>query len=187
MRTLNNSNLAMFLIIRKCVINLNKSIQFSNNYFCSLQYLVEAGIVKHQLGDGLPNAEICPLNLKSKERQLRNSDLFTTYVVILMGFGVSGTVFLGEICYRYRNKFCCTAKLNTPDGKEKHNFVADKLEQHYKHLPPPPYHSLFGQPKENAQKKIVNGRDYWVIKSFEGDTRLIPVRQPSALLFQYTQ
>lgn len=151
---------------------------------------MEAGIVKHQLGDGLPNTEICPLNLGSKERQLRNSDLFTTYVVILMGFGISGTVFVGEVCYKYRHKFCCTAKLQTPDPAKMDNYnnnlSYEKAKDNFiKALPPPSYQTLFGQ--KNAQKRIVNGRDYWVIKSFEGDTRLIPVRQPSALLFQYTQ
>lgn len=171
-------------------------------FFCRLQYLVEAGIVKHQLGNGLPNTEICPLNLGSKERQLRNSDLFTTYVVIFMGFGISGTVFICEIIYRYRNKLCCSVKLRIPDPKSdgyytnnvknnnyfNNNYGTGGIKKIFKDAydqAPPPYHVLFGQ--RDAEKKLVNGREYWVIKSYDGETRLIPVRQPSALLFQYTQ
>lgn len=111
-----------------------------------------------------------------------------------MGFGVSSTVFIGEVAYRYRNKLCCTAKLRTPDPKKdgyyngnvsKYNGGIKKIFKDAYDLPPPSYQILFGQ--RDAQKKIVNGREYWVIKSMDGETRLIPVRQPSALLFQYTQ
>lgn len=75
--------------------------------------------------------------------------------------------------------------------------------------PPPPYATLFnrnrisvgtdllyGQPMglgaESSTKdptlknrKVINGRDYLVIKE-QGMSRLIPIRAPSAALFQYS-
>lgn len=56
---------------------------------------------------------------------------------------------------------------------------------------PPPYQSIFGQTYESVynnggKRQNINGRDYWVLKLPSGDTRLIPVRTPSAFLFQYS-
>lgn len=52
-------------------------------------------------------------------------------------------------------------------------------------MQPPPYHTLFNP--EHRQHKIINGRDYWVIKSKQGEINLVPMRTPSALLFQSTK
>lgn len=53
---------------------------------------------------------------------------------------------------------------------------------------PPPYDSLFGNPKYNineaSKSKIINGREYYVYNASNGDTRLIPVRTPSAFLYR---
>lgn len=59
--------------------------------------MVEGGIVKHRLNYGLPKAEICPQNLGSIERQLRLSDLMTTYLTMLVGFTSGLVVFLVEV------------------------------------------------------------------------------------------
>ena len=58
---------------------------------------METGIVKHLLKRDLPPTEICPLNLKSTERQLRNGDLFTTYMVVVIGFIAGIAAFVGEV------------------------------------------------------------------------------------------
>jgi hypothetical protein len=58
---------------------------------------VETGIVKHLLKQGMPPTEICPLNLHSTERQLRNTDLFATYMVVVIGFISAVTAFVGEV------------------------------------------------------------------------------------------
>lgn len=175
-----------------------------------LEHVVEAGIVKFKMGEGLPNTQICPLNLGSKERQLRNSDLSMTYVIVAAGFVISATIFTGELFMRY----CCYKKnlnnvafsdnlnVTEPDKKEKLFTMAkmafnEKLKSNEsKHdnendilPPPPPYHALFRPPfafTPNGTKKIINGREYWVVKTHNGETRLVPVRSPSAFLYTYT-
>lgn len=62
-----------------------------------MEHIVESGITQYLLRDGLPNTQICPLNLGSKERQLRNSDLILTYKIVGCGFGVSVLIFLVEV------------------------------------------------------------------------------------------
>lgn len=65
--------------------------------------------------------------------------------------------------------------------------------------PPPPYASLFNANNKNpfmlrditynnrdATRKNINGRDYMVVKGTDGESRLIPIRAPSAALFQYS-
>lgn len=61
-----------------------------------LSYM-ESGIVKHLQTKDLPEAVICPLNLGSKEQQLRNSDLYTTYAVVVCGFSMAAAVFTFEV------------------------------------------------------------------------------------------
>lgn len=63
---------------------------------------VESGIIKHLLTKDLPEATICPLNLGSKERQLRSSDLFTTYAIIVAGFMLASIIF----CVEMSSKLC---------------------------------------------------------------------------------
>ena len=62
-----------------------------------LLYLVEAGMVKYMLMEGLPNTQICPQNLGSTERQLRNADLMMTYYVMITGFCTASVVFITEV------------------------------------------------------------------------------------------
>lgn len=65
--------------------------------------------------------------------------------------------------------------------------------------PPPAYGTLFNRNKifttedyvkpfdpETGVKKIINGRSYMVYRNSDGDPRLVPIRTPSAALFQYT-
>lgn len=63
--------------------------------------------------------------------------------------------------------------------------------------PPPPYASLFSRTRNqfmeqssqdnlSLPKKNINGRDYLIVKGSNGESRLIPIRTPSAALFQYS-
>lgn len=72
-----------------------------------LSYM-ESGIVRHLQTKDLPEAVICPLNLGSKERQLRNSDLFTTYAVVVCGFSMAAAVFTLELLSRRTGWFAAT-------------------------------------------------------------------------------
>lgn len=55
---------------------------------------------------------------------------------------------------------------------------------------PPPYESLFGKNSrfkkltEKNEHRVINGREYWVVNTMNGDQRLIPLRTPSAFLYQ---
>lgn len=83
---------------------------------CFLSYRMlsytESGIVKHLQTKDLPEAVICPLNLGSKERQLRNSDLFTTYAVVVCGFSVAVAVFTVEVVFTRTGWFAAAAGLS---------------------------------------------------------------------------
>jgi hypothetical protein len=51
---------------------------------------------------------------------------------------------------------------------------------------PPPYSVLMSEQYGLGKHQKINGRDYLVINSKSGDPQLIPVRAPSAFLFQYS-
>lgn len=232
--TTNNSNAnnleadrCVFVITKWSVVSVDrafayaKGFKFHQLFDALIGSLVESGIVKFKLRERLPDTEICPLDLKSSERQLRNADLFMTYVIVGAGFIVAAVCFAVEMGMHYLGGKDITAEhqhkeLVKPPGlrsskhiKEKQLFVVrqkkfvdddmlgDGKKTRVKFLkdmedmfpPPPPYHALFNPPfahSPNGRKMQINGREYWVVSSVYGDTRYIPVRTPSALLFQYT-
>ncbi|CAG9802412.1 unnamed protein product [Chironomus riparius] len=163
-----------------------------------LIHAVESGIVKHRLSYGLPKAEICPQNLGSLERQLRLNDLATTYLTMLVGFVTALVVFVSEIIMRYFYKR--KARLVRDEGprriqvqpkKSRHKQVYPETKQ----SPPPNYNDAIKtisslQPSTSNQKSNVdsyrtfNGRTYAVVKT-DGGTQLVPMRAPSAALFNY--
>ncbi|XP_044731290.1 glutamate receptor 4 [Chrysoperla carnea] len=172
-----------------------KNFEWTPLFDAVLKKLVESGIVKYKLRDNLPNTVICPQDLGEKGKKLHNSDLLKTYEVVGVGFAISIVVFVVEFLFRRCMSLKSTFKLNSSSLMGNRDSVLKSKETTNKFFvpPPPSYHTLF-QPYSNSsmyppdgKKKIINGRDYWVIKATNGDTRLIPVRTPSALLFQYTQ
>lgn len=71
----------------------------------TLLSLLEAGIIKYRQRLMLPLNQICPLDLGSKERTLRNEDLYTTYAVIGSGFVAAIVAFFSEFIYlRHQRK-----------------------------------------------------------------------------------
>ncbi|XP_066906337.1 glutamate receptor ionotropic, delta-2 isoform X1 [Halyomorpha halys] len=139
-----------------------------------VQVFVESGILKHLLNEDLPDTTICPLNLGNKERKLRNTDLFTTYIVVLAGFSGALIVFCIELLWTY----CATRSFNSKSNK------LQRLKNNYnKFVIPSEFEKNAAIPNQ-VQTKI-NGREYFMITAKEGDKRLIPLRTPSALLFQY--
>lgn len=59
-------------------------------------YIVQAGIIEYLTYKDMPGTKICPLDLQSKDRQLLNSDLFMTYMIMVTGLCAAVAVFIGE-------------------------------------------------------------------------------------------
>ncbi|VVC91731.1 unnamed protein product [Leptidea sinapis] len=139
--------------------------------------LIHGGILGYLERLGLPDTKICPLDLQSKDRQLRNSDLLMTYFIMIAGLAAALAVFIGEIIIKRKLIFKNQKQPKTSRSKKKKKPYFDDSR-------PPPYESLFGGVKKDMIKKIINGREYWVVNKANGETRLIPVRTPSALLYR---
>ncbi|XP_014358169.2 glutamate receptor ionotropic, delta-1 [Papilio machaon] len=151
--------------------------------------LLKAGIVNYLQHRDLPSTKICPLDLQSKDRQLSNSDLMMTYIIMAIGLATATAVFIGEVFIK-RSK-CMNANSNKDkDNKRKRKKSRVRFVEHsYDDSRPPPYDSLFGgKPQykitDRTQRKVINGREYCVFDTANGGTRLIPVRTPSAFLYQ---
>ncbi|KAJ8950665.1 hypothetical protein NQ314_007795 [Rhamnusium bicolor] len=168
-----------------------------------IQHLVESGIIQFKLRENLPDTEICPLNLGNTERRLRNTDLLLTYLIVAGGLVVAALIFVIEMLIKLswkKSKKNRKARQNIqnngkPFGYYNNNSNYNNNNINFEHVkkttpPPPSYHTLFHPPftfsNGNGQKKNINGRDYWVINTKGGVTELIPLRTPSALLFQYS-
>ncbi|XP_062134409.1 ionotropic receptor 93a [Drosophila sulfurigaster albostrigata] len=195
--------------------------------------LVESGIIKHLSARELPSAEICPQDLGSTERQLRNGDLMMTYYIMLTGFATALAVFTTELLFRYingrreANQWARHGVGRTTNGQSimpsrwlrglrRLNSGEGQLLGTSTHgqnvTPPPPYQSIFshgggggaeqrwrrafdanghglilgGEQNAPGVRRLINGRDYIVFRNSNGQSQLIPVRSPSAALFQYT-
>nr|QBB73022.1 ionotropic receptor [Protaetia brevitarsis] len=185
-----------FVITTWTITNNLRSFGYSPNFpFVDLfdnilEHLVESGIVMYSLREGLPDTQICPLDLGSKERQLQNTDLIMTYYIVIGGFIVSTIAFMCELLYIRCNGRHQSSDQRGPDALFviTKNSKGNKLNDNYLFPPPPPYHAIFKPPfpnSEDTRMRTVNGRDYWVIKTSDGNSKLVPIRTPSAFLFQY--
>ncbi|XP_046395225.1 glutamate receptor ionotropic, delta-1 isoform X2 [Ischnura elegans] len=175
-----------------------------------LTSLVEAGIVDHLMNADLPKSEICPLNLGNKERQLRNSDLMTTYKAVCIGLLVAAVAFLGERalwrCLRWKNtKAKHLLKVNSvgiPFERMAMNAVFARkwmmAAKNHKHSIPRKKDDLGNTSMKVTSRQdygdnfsrevnIFNGREYLQVYENMVDGRgirkLIPIRAPSAVLF----
>lgn len=157
--------------------------------------LRETGITQFKKKEDLPLAEICPVDLRSTERQLRNTDLLLTYKVVIGGYTIATIIFLFEliyacISYRLQNSRkkiclpCCVIKEKIQNSLN-NNFSNEKCIIMLKKSTP-----IIYQNHENVliqgKRQFINGRSYYVITNPVGDRKLIPIRTPSAFLFQYT-
>ncbi|KAI5636647.1 ligand-gated ion channel domain-containing protein [Phthorimaea operculella] len=157
-----------------------------------LVYLLQAGIISFLQVRDLPSTKMCPLDLQSKDRKLRNGDLMMTYIIMGVGLAIAAAVFVAEIFItRYFHiklkKDHIPRKETTKRRKSKSKKTRFKAQDDDSR--PPPYDSLFGINSRYTQSmshktKIINGREYYVMNVANGETRLVPVRTPSALLYR---
>ncbi|KAI4497556.1 hypothetical protein M0802_007326 [Mischocyttarus mexicanus] len=177
-----------------------------------LSSLIESGLIKHKKISDLPLANVCPVDLQSTERQLRNTDLSLTYEVIAAGYIIAMIVFIIELIIKYIN-YCTKNKKDAKQSSKipkqiikyqenseqslwasrlplydttNNNHLRDNNVSLIKRTPPPVYHYNEGNTSFLGKRHNINGRNYYVVVDRSGSQRLIPIRTPSAFLFQYT-
>ncbi|CAH1104855.1 unnamed protein product [Psylliodes chrysocephalus] len=170
----------------------SKDFKYVELFDYAIQRLIEGGIIEFKLNENLPDAQICPLDLGSTERKLRNTDLLLTYILVGGGLAVALCVFLMEILWRV-----CQRRNKQKKKRKPHqtHFLANNYNAIIKTglsnlTPPPSYQTLFKPPfyfkDEGGKKTNINGRDYWIVNGKNGFRQMIPLRTPSALLFQFS-
>lgn len=169
--------------------------------------LVQSGLIKHEKLKNLPIAHTCPLNLESSERRLSLTNLSLTFEVVIVGYIIAIVIFIFEIAikwtvnsYKRRKKtgkwfddrmFCCKWKRRSKDFVIPRLVYAtknqlDKRINLNKISTRLPYPNIPHNHVAPGKKHSINGRDYYIVLDRYGDQRLIPIRTPSAILFQYT-
>lgn len=108
--------------------------------------------------------------------------------------------FIFKLLFRRLDVNHSDVKLIHQPSVTKHGDNTNILMKHHSNVTPPPaYASLFNRSKifttddfmraretnTMGRTQVINGRDYMVFHTDDGHTRLIPVRTPSATLFQY--
>lgn len=156
-----------------------------------LMRLVETGIIQHKQDEDLPLAEICPVDLRSTERQLRNTDLLLTYKVIIAGYAIATIIFLFEVIFAFMLAWGKNRKRDTRKSEKKPQNLPVKNSSTQGQV-----NLLKGssptidRSTENTliqrRQQFINGRNYYEVTNRDGDRRFIPIRTPSAFLFQYT-
>lgn len=113
--------------------------------------------------------------------------------MLLMPFQVIFRFFSRRLNLNYNDQ-----KSQTSTHPKNLNNTKTLKKQHSNVTPPPAYATLFhrnkifttndyikSQEKNVGKTQVINGRDYMVFQNEDGSTRLIPMRTPSATLFQY--
>ncbi|XP_033336449.2 ionotropic receptor 76b [Megalopta genalis] len=192
-----------YVIMPGSILDTNRAFGFSHGSTIRkplnqmLMRLVESGIVQQTQEKDLPLAEICPVDLRSTERQLRNADLLLTYKVVIAGYTIAAILFVTEIVYallvgwlkrkkrkKQRNPLLTAAITTNPSVKD----FAPPKRVHFLHDNPKPQ-TLNGNSQNilmQGKQQLINGRNYYVVADRERDRKLIPIRTPSAFLFQYS-
>lgn len=102
-----------------------------------------------------------------------------TYKGVAIGFTTAFIIFLGEVVYRM---FIKREKLRD-DTESPPVYDNTNGGKSFGRSPPPLYQNI--NINDNSRKQFINGRDYYVVTENDGGKRLVPVRTPSAFLFQY--
>nr|QQP19802.1 ionotropic receptor 76b [Tropidothorax elegans] len=164
-----------YFLIRSIAFAYPKGSALPAKFNRIIQIFVESGILKHLMNAELPETVICPLNLGNKERKLRNTDLWTTYLVVFSGFTCALIVFCIEIVLRQYNSKKLKRNIHVKGHKNTNYFNKFPFENDFSK-------ALKLQSKSQAG---VNGREYYMKGGKESGKTIIPMRTPPALLFQY--
>ena len=144
--------------------------------------MVENGLIKHIKKESIPSVNYCPPNLPTKEKRLRISDLQLMFKIVASGYCVATGILILEGILAGFIKICCSRKNRRNKISSSPLYSSTDNQKLYNRSPPPFYQTI--QNFRDAKKYSINGREYYVIKGNSGDTRLIPIRVPSAYLFQ---
>lgn len=117
-----------------------------------------------------------------------------TYLIVGGGLVISAVVFVIEILLIFlKKKYGNEKHPHRPITQNLRVFggLNENLFNRKTHVTPPPsyntiYNPQFSDKQKEWKKKQINGREYWVVNSNQGGYELIPLRTPSALLFQYS-
>ncbi|KZC11826.1 Glutamate receptor delta-2 subunit, partial [Dufourea novaeangliae] len=190
-----------YVIMPGSILSIRRAFGFSNGTAIRkplnkmLMRLVEAGIIQHRHEEDLPLAEICPVDLRSTERRLRNTDLLLTYKVVVAGYAIAAILFFFETIYAFVASR--VKKSKQTDTRNSLSLVATAKDRLYTELsskkqanfskgsPQTMYNNDGQNVLDQRKQEFINGRNYYVITDRQGDRRLIPTRTPSAILFQY--
>lgn len=91
-------------------------------------------------------------------------------------------VFSRQVLYTTLKRCSLGSKIEIPADTAWTGHLGDKKSS----MVPPPYSVLMAEQYGLGKHQNINGRDYMVINSKSGNPQLIPVRAPSAFLFQYS-
>lgn len=194
---LDHSLRCTYVIMPESIFIINRAFGFSHGSTMEkyinkmLMRLVETGIIQHKQDEDLPLAEICPVDLRSTERQLRNTDLLLTYKVIIAGYAIATIIFLFEVIFAFMLAWGKNRKRDTRKSEKKPQNLPVKNSSTQGQV-----NLLKGssptidRSTENTliqrRQQFINGRNYYEVTNRDGDRRFIPIRTPSAFLFQYT-
>ncbi|XP_018311410.1 glutamate receptor ionotropic, delta-2 [Mycetomoellerius zeteki] len=203
---LKHRNRCTYVIMPNAIFVINKAFAFPINstlekpFNKELITLMASGIMTREKLKSLPIAQVCPLDLRSTERRLSISDLSLTFKVVLTGYMIAIVIFVLEILinwlvksYKRRKKidkwsdrtFCCKWKRKSNDSLIPRLVYTTKNQLFNKQNGIQPPFSNIPYDIVQGKKHCINGRDYYIVFDRYGDQRLIPIRTPSAFLFQY--
>lgn len=166
--------------------------------------LVESGIIQRAKLKDLPLAQICPLDLRSTERQLSFSDLSLTFKVVVAGYIIAMIIFILEWLIKWTMNFykrrkkaskwcdytlCCKRRSKESVVPQLIYTMKNNLfnkRNNLQKISPRPLYQNSSYDFAPGKKHNINGRDYYIVSDRYGNPRLIPIRTPSAFLFQYS-
>lgn len=149
--------------------------------------LAKAGLFDYWKRQDLPVRDPCSADSDFRERQLRNGDLASTYILCGTGYLLALISFIFEIGSRFlSNRKCKTGyffllKVTVIEAVTLYKFQKSVQGQLVPAVKPLGFYKgnlsvPSGQPFFDTDKflKNINGRDYVVMKTPDGRTRLVP-------------